>query len=103
MVGFHSGLESPRPEDAANIKAKVLVCLGADDPLIPPAQIAAFEDEMRKTKADWQVQVYGGAVHSFTNPEAGALGNPAFAHQAAADRRSWNAMLALFAEAFAAG
>jgi dienelactone hydrolase len=103
VVGFHSGLESPRPQDAVNIKAKVLVCLGADDPLIPPAQIAAFEAQMSKTRVDWQVHVYGGAVHSFTNPEADALGNPAFAHQAAADRRSWSAMLALFAEAFAAG
>ena len=103
VVSFHGGLESPKPEDAANIKAKVLVCHGADDPLVPPAQVAAFEEQMRKTKVDWQIHIYGGAVHSFTNPDADKAGNPAaFAYNAAADRRSWNAMLALFDEALGA-
>jgi dienelactone hydrolase len=102
IVSFHGGLEAPRPEDARNIRAKVLVCHGANDPLIPPEQVAAFEALMRGTTVDWQVCSYGGAVHSFTNPDADKLGNPALAYNAAADRRSWAAMLALFQEAFAA-
>jgi dienelactone hydrolase len=57
---------------------------------------------MRDTKVDWQLCVYGGAVHSFTNPDADKLGNPAFAYNAAADRRSWAAMLSLFEEVFGA-
>ena len=45
-VGFHSGLATARPQDAANIKAKILVNIGADDPVIPKEQRAAFEQEM---------------------------------------------------------
>jgi dienelactone hydrolase len=55
---------------------------------------------MRETTVDWQLHSYGGAVHSFTNPDAGTLGNPALAYHAAADRRSWAAMLSLFDDAF---
>src|SRR5262245_60731036 len=99
VVSFHGGLEAPRPEDARNIRAKVLVCHGASDPLVPPEQVAAFEAQMRATPVDWQLCSYGGAVHSFTNPDADKLGNPALSYNAAADRRSWAAMLALFEEA----
>jgi len=100
VVSFHGGLASPRPQDAARIKAKVLVCHGAADPLVPPAQVAAFEREMMKTGVDWQMHIYGGAVHAFTNPAADEAGVPALAYNAAADRRSWAAMLDLFSEVF---
>ena len=101
VVGFHSGLGTARPGDANAIKAKVLVCIGADDPLIPPAQREAFEAEMNAGGVDWRLNLYGGAGHSFTNPDVGALGRPGFAYDEATDRRSWAAMLDLFAEAFA--
>ena len=65
-----------RPGDAADIKAKVLVCIGADDPIVPPAQRLDFEEEMRAGGVDWQLHLYGGAVHSFTNPAADGS-NPA--------------------------
>ena len=71
-VGFHSGLKTARAQDARHIKGKVLVCLGADDPLIPPAERVAFEEEMRNAEIDWQMHVYGGAQHSFTDPGADA-------------------------------
>ena len=100
VVSFHGGLAAPKPEDAGNIRARVLVCHGASDPLVAPAQVEAFEALMRDTAVDWQLVSYGGAVHSFTNPDAYKLGNPAFAYNAVADRRSWAAMLALFEEAF---
>lgn len=99
VVGFHSGLATTRPEDAANIKAKVLVCIGADDPIIPPEQRLAFESEMRAAGVDWQMNLYGGAVHSFTNPDAGTA-NPALAYNQHADESSWRAMLELFADVF---
>jgi dienelactone hydrolase len=100
VVSFHGGLEAPRPEDNKNIRCKVLVCHGADDPFVPPAQVAAFEEQMRQSKVDWQLQVYGGTVHSFTNPDANKLGNPALAYSPVADKRSWKAMLDLFDEVF---
>lgn len=97
IVSFHGGLSSPRPDDARNIRGKVLVCHGALDPLVPPAQVAAFEAQMSQTDVDWQVCVYGGAMHAFTNPGANVEG---MAYHPAADRRSWKAMLALFDEIF---
>lgn len=100
-VGFHSGLATARPQDAANIRAKVLVNIGADDPIIPPEQRAAFEKEMTEARVDWRVILHGGVGHSFTNPDVGALNRPGFAYDETADRRSWAAMLDLFGEAFA--
>jgi dienelactone hydrolase len=100
-IGFHSGLATARPQDARNIKGKVLACIGADDPGIPPEQRMAFEQEMRAAGVDWQMHLYGGVVHSFTNPAADKLGQPDFArYDAGADARSWSAMMALFAEVF---
>jgi dienelactone hydrolase len=101
-VGFHSGLQAPAPGEAKNIRGKVLVCIGADDPMIPPPQRAAFEEEMRSGKVDWQMSLYGGVVHSFTNREADARGNPqALRYDAGADARSWAQMRGLFGEVFA--
>ncbi len=97
VVSFHGGVSSPKPDDARNIRGKVLVCHGAMDPLVPLAQVAAFEEQMSKTSVDWQVCIYGGAMHAFTNPAANVEG---MAYHATADRRSWNAMLALFEEVF---
>jgi dienelactone hydrolase len=101
-VGFHSGLSTARPDDAKNIKGKVLVQIGRDDPIIPPEQRIAFEDEMSKGKVDWRMMVYGNAGHSFTNPDVGAMGREGFAYDKSADERSWRAMLDLFNEAFGA-
>ena len=100
VVGFHSGLGTARPQDAANIKAKVLVQIGADDPLITPEQRLAFEQEMRAGGVDWRIIVYGGAEHSFTNPDASAFGRPGIKYDEATDKRSWKEMLALFEEVF---
>jgi dienelactone hydrolase len=98
-VGFHSGLGTVRPGDAKNISGKVLALIGADDPSIDANQRAAFETEMREGQVDWRMYLYGGVVHSFTNPEADALNQPAFArYDAGADERSWQEMLRLFEE-----
>jgi dienelactone hydrolase len=97
VVSFHGGLRNNRPDDAHNIKGKVLVCHGAIDPLVPQVQLTAFEEQMSKTNVDWQVHEYGGAMHAFTNPGAEGEG---LAYHPLADQRSWNAMLALFQEIF---
>ena len=98
VVGFHSGLGTGRPAQAGAVKAKVLVQIGADDPIIPPEQRAAFEAEMKAAGVDWRMLIYGGAGHSFTNPAASALGRPGFAYDKSADERSWRAMLDFFEE-----
>jgi dienelactone hydrolase len=99
-VGFHSGLATARPQDAANIKGKVLALIGADDPIIPPEQRLDFEKEMTAAKVDWRLVLYGGAGHSYTNPEVGQLGRPGFEYHELTARRSWRAMLDLFDEVF---
>jgi dienelactone hydrolase len=100
VVSFHGDLATPTPEDAKNIKAKVLACHGADDPFVPPDVVAKFEDEMRKAGVDWQLIAYGNAVHSFTNPGAGNDKSRGAAYNAEADHRSWDAMKQFFAEVF---
>ena len=102
IVSFHGGLDSPTPADGKNIKGKVLVLHGADDPFVKPADIAAFQEEMRGAKVDWQMMYYGDAVHSFTRPDSGTDKSKGAAYQEAADKRSWEAMKTFFAEVFAA-
>jgi dienelactone hydrolase len=101
VVSFHGILGSPTPADARNIKGKVLVLHGADDPYVPPEQVKGFEDEMNAARVDWQLDVYSDAVHAFTIPEAGSDKSKGSAYNARADRRSWKAMEDFFAEIFA--
>jgi dienelactone hydrolase len=102
VVTFHAALDSPDPSIGKNIKAKILVCHGGDDMFSAPKDIDAFEQEMRQNKVDWQMNVYGNAVHSFTNPDADKHGIPGIAYNAEADHRSWAAMRSFFIEAFTA-
>ena len=99
VVSFHGGLDSPTPADGRNIKCPVLVCHGADDPFEKPADLAAFESELRDAGVDWRLIKYGGAVHSFTQPDVGEA-IPGAKYNARADRRSWEDMKAFFAEIF---
>lgn len=101
VVPFHGGLDTPDPADARNIRGKVLVLHGADDPHVPPEQVAAFEKEMRDAGVDWQMVSYGGAVHAFTDPGAGNDPSKGAAYNASADRRSWKAMQGFLEEVFA--
>jgi len=102
VVSFHGALDSPTPEDGKKIKCKVLALHGADDPFVPAADVAAFEDEMRQAKVDWQLVKYGGAVHSFTDWNAKDMNLPGAVYNEKADRRSWQAMQQFFAEIFGA-
>ena len=100
VVSFHGGLDSPAPADGKNIKCRVLVCHGADDPFEKASDLAAFEDEMRAANVDWRLIKYGGAVHSFTQPMAGNDNSKGAAYNEKADRRSWEDMKNFFAEIF---
>lgn len=98
VVSFHGVLATTTPAEKGRVKARVLVLTGADDPMIPPDQVAAFEQEMMSAGATFRVVSYPGAKHSFTNPEADKRGLEALAYHAEADQQSWAAMLALFKE-----
>jgi dienelactone hydrolase len=101
VVGFHAGLRTARPEDARNIRGKVLALIGADDPMVDAAQRRAFEEEMTAGGVDWVLTVYGGAQHSFTRPRAETIDIPGVRYHEPTDRRSWRAMLDLFDEVLA--
>ena len=98
VVSFHGGLDTPAPQDAKNIHAKVLALHGADDPYVPTEQVVGFEEEMRKGGVDWQLIAYGGAVHGFTNAANGNDNSKGAAYNAVADARSWLAMRQFFDE-----
>lgn len=94
VVSFHGGLVAVDPATA--IKTRVLACAGGADPHCPPDKRAAFEAEMTQAGADWQLHVYGGALHAFTMHGSEKI--PGCAYHERADRRSWAAMLELFDE-----
>ncbi len=93
VVTFHGGLDTPDAADARNIKARLLILHGADDPVVPPDEVAAFQKEMKDAEVDVQLVIYSGAVHGFTHK-----GTPA--HPPDADRRSWIAMKSFLEELF---
>ena len=100
LVSFHGGLDSPTPADGKNIKGKVLILHGADDPYVPKADIAACEAELKAAKVDYQMTFYSGAVHAFTQPEAGNDNSKGAAYNEKADKRSWIALQDFLGEIF---
>jgi dienelactone hydrolase len=100
VVSFHGALATPNPDDAKNIKAKVLVFHGSEDTFVPQEAVLAFQNEMRKAGVDWQMVIFGGAVHSFTVPEAGNDPSKGMAYNEKADKRSWEMMKIFFKEIF---
>jgi dienelactone hydrolase len=97
-VSFHGNLATPTPATETP-KAKIVVFQGGDDKFTLP-DLPAFEDEMRKAKADWQLTTYGGAVHGFTVFDAGSDASTGMAYNKSADERSWRALLGFFSEIF---
>jgi dienelactone hydrolase len=97
IVGFHPGLSTS--PDSKNITGSVLMCIGTGDPFVPLDARLAFEEDMRDAGVrDWQIDVYGGVGHSFTNRRASEVGMPGIGYHKEADERSWRSMLRLLAE-----
>jgi dienelactone hydrolase len=101
VVTFHASLIPEMPGDAGRIRARLLVCHGAEDPLVAKEALEAVVSELRRDRLDWQLISYGNAVHSFTDPAADAHKMPGLGYSERADARSWTAMRGLFEEAFA--
>jgi dienelactone hydrolase len=99
VVSFHGLLGAPGNTSDNKIKAKILAMHGRDDPMVPPEQVLAFQEEMTTAGADWQFLTFGNTVHAFTNPVAN---DPGFGtvYQADADKRSWLVMQNFFTEIF---
>ncbi len=98
VVSFHGVFGTGRPARPGEMSAKVLACTGYLDPLVPPADIAGFQDEMHNAGVDWQLIAYGRAYHAFTNPNVRG-NNGTLAYDASADRQSWAAAMLFIEEA----
>ena len=98
VVAFHPAFTGLPEKDDRPVHAKIMVCAGAEDPLIPPEGRERFITLMRAAGADWQLLTYGNAGHSFTDKSVDALGIGGFAYHAPTDARSWGTMRALFDE-----
>jgi dienelactone hydrolase len=99
-VSFHGALPIPSEDEAKKIKTKILICHGAADAFIKEDTIQKMRSTYDKNGVDYQMIYFGGAVHSFTVPGAEKKGLDGIRYDAAADRRSWAAMRALFDEVF---
>jgi len=97
-VSVHGTLDSPRKYQSNSIRAKILVCHGALDPHVPMEQVNAFVEEMKLACADWQLIMYGEAMHGFTHQ--GGPQMPGVAYHALSDARSAKAIQNFFAELF---
>ena len=103
VVCFHGSVATNNPASKGSIKAKILVCNGADDKFVSDEAIKGFKAEMKSAGVDYQFINYPGAIHGFTNPEATELGkkfNIQIAYNEDADKKSWEEMKKLFAKAF---
>lgn len=100
VVSFHGALETSAPAQKGSIHARILVCHGAEDPLVDHDRLNAFLSEMAAADADCQTIAYTGARHSFSNPEAKGALMPGIIYHERTDHRSWQAMQTHLAELF---
>ncbi len=100
VVSFHGHLDTPNRDDAKNIKGKVLICHGADDRGVTLDSVLKFNDEMKNAGINYEIDIYGGAVHAFTNKNSGNDPSRGVAYNKQADERSWEKMKEFFNEVF---
>jgi dienelactone hydrolase len=98
-VSIHGALKTEKPAEPGSVKAKILALHGALDPHVPMADVVGFAEEMDRAGADWQLTMYGGAMHGFTHEHAVPGATPGVAYDERADRRSFAAVQSFLAEA----
>ena len=99
-ASFHGILETAAPATPGAIMARLLVCHGDADPMVPHEQVLGFWDEMNAAGADWHFHAYSGVKPGFTDPESDARGLAAIAYDASADQQSWAALMSMLVELF---
>ncbi len=101
VVSFHGSLPVPTPEQAKQVKSRALIAHGSADSFAPQERVLAFQKALDEAAVNWEMTIFGGARHGFTNPGAGEYGIEALAYDSNADRRSWELMQSFFADIFA--
>ena len=97
-IGFHPGLARVVGSPDGPIAAKILMMIGDADPIVPMEDRVAFAQSMTASGAVWDLHVFGGVGHSFTNQAIDGYGLPGFAYEARTARRSWAMALDLLRE-----
>ena len=94
VVAIHAALAPSVKAEPGQVEARILVLTGGADAMVPPEQVQAFKAEMAAAGADARVVTYPDAKHGFTNPDADRAGMPSVGYDAAADRASFEEMVA---------
>jgi dienelactone hydrolase len=98
-ASFHGLLDTQALAQTGAVKARLLVCHGDADPMVPHDKVLTFWNEMNAAGAEWHFHCYSGVKHGFTDPESDVRGLPAIAYDASADRQSWASFMAMLDEA----
>jgi dienelactone hydrolase len=101
VVSFHGSLPAAPEESVGKIKPEILVLHGQADSFVAPEVVTNFQNKLEDAGANWEMDIYGGARHGFTNPNAAEYGIDNLAHDPQADTRSWQRMQGFFDEIFA--
>jgi dienelactone hydrolase len=97
-ASFHGLLDTAKPAQPGAVKARLLVCHGDADPMVPRSQVIAFWEEMDAAGANWHFHSYSGVRHGFTDPGSDARGLAAIGYDESADHQSWAALMSMLDE-----
>jgi len=100
VVSFHGSLPAAPEEAKGKIGPEILVLHGQADSFVAPEVVTNFQNKLEAAGANWEMDIYGGVRHSFTNPNAGEYGIENLQYNEQADARSWERMQAFFDELF---
>jgi dienelactone hydrolase len=105
VVSFHGTLGTHQPARLGALNAKALVLTGALDPFVPPKDVEAFQNEITAAGANWQMTIYGGGKHGFTDPIADEMSAmlPGVGYDPLLDRLSWAQAMAFLEAIVRAG
>ncbi|HMH91196.1 MAG TPA: dienelactone hydrolase family protein [Streptosporangiaceae bacterium] len=103
VVTMHGSLATMVPAVPGAVRARLLVCHGAQDPHVPMTDVTGFAAEMTSAGAEWQLNIYGSAMHGFTHQHAVPGAQPGVAYDAPADERSFAAARDFLAGALPSG
>ena len=92
VASFHGSLGTSLQVKPGDIKSKIVVFNGADDPFVKREELEGFVKEMQSATANFKIFNYPGAKHSFTSPAADNFGkkfNLPLEYNESADEKSW--------------
>ena len=101
VVPFHGSWPAPlEGDDLSEFSGRLLICHGSQDKILDNPEFDTFGQTLDDAGWDWQLMLYGGAVHTFTNPAAGSDPATGVAYDEDAAARSWNLMRLFFQDVF---